>query len=80
MSIDEQQTHGTTAAVVAQDDQTSADLRARAESGARPEHFRPPGAHFGKQRSDAKITLTNINKDVCSVLGTWQLDRESVVA
>ena len=25
-------------------------------------------------RSDAKITLANINKGVCSVLATWQLD------
>lgn len=25
-------------------------------------------------RSDAKVTLAQINKDVCSVLGTWQLE------
>lgn len=25
-------------------------------------------------RSDAKITLANINKDVCAVLGSWQLE------
>lgn len=25
-------------------------------------------------RSDAKITLTNINKSVCNVMATWQLD------
>ena len=31
-------------------------------------------------RSDAKITLANINKHVCSVLGTWQLHPTELLA
>jgi hypothetical protein len=34
----------------------------------------PPDFTLKLDRSDAKITLANINKHVCSVLGTWQLD------
>ncbi len=34
----------------------------------------PPDFTLKLDRSDAKITLANINKSVCSVLGTWQLD------
>lgn len=34
----------------------------------------PPDFTLKLDRSDAKITLANINKLVCSVLGTWQLD------
>ena len=34
----------------------------------------PPDFTLKLDRSDAKITLANINKDVCSVLGSWQLD------
>ena len=34
----------------------------------------PPDFTLKLDRSDAKITLANINKQVCSVLGTWQLD------
>lgn len=30
-------------------------------------------------RSDAKVTLAKINKDVCSVLGTWQLEKDAEV-
>jgi hypothetical protein len=30
-------------------------------------------------RSDAKVTLARINKDVCSVLGTWQLEKDAEV-
>ena len=33
----------------------------------------PPDFTLKLDRSDAKITLANINKQVCSVLGTWQL-------
>ena len=34
----------------------------------------PPDFTLKLDRSDAKVTLANINKEVCSVLGTWQLD------
>jgi Type II site-specific deoxyribonuclease len=34
----------------------------------------PPDFTLKLDRSDAKITLANINKDVCHVLGTWQLE------
>ena len=34
----------------------------------------PPDFTLKLDRSDSKVTLTNINKDVCSVLGTWQLE------
>ena len=34
----------------------------------------PPDFTLKLDRSDAKITLANINKGVCSVLATWQLD------
>lgn len=34
----------------------------------------PPDFTLKLDRSDAKITLANINKDVCEVLGSWQLD------
>lgn len=34
----------------------------------------PPDFTLKLDRSDAKITLANINKDVCRVLATWQLD------
>ena len=34
----------------------------------------PPDFTLKLDRSDAKITLANINTSVCSVLGTWQLD------
>jgi len=33
----------------------------------------PPDFTLKLDRSDAKITLANIRKDVCSVLATWQL-------
>lgn len=33
----------------------------------------PPDFKLKLDRSDAKVTLSNINKEVCSVLGTWQL-------
>lgn len=33
----------------------------------------PPDFTLKLDRSDAKVTLANINKDVCSVLGNWQL-------
>ena len=33
----------------------------------------PPDFTLKLDRSDAKITLANINKGVCSVLATWQL-------
>ncbi len=34
----------------------------------------PPDFTLKLDRSDAKVTLANINKDVCSVLGSWQLE------
>jgi len=34
----------------------------------------PPDFTLKLDRSDAKVTLANINKSVCTVLGTWQLD------
>lgn len=34
----------------------------------------PPDFTLKLDRSDAKVTLANINKAVCTVLGTWQLD------
>lgn len=34
----------------------------------------PPDFTLKLDRSDAKITLANINKAVCSVVGQWQLD------
>ena len=34
----------------------------------------PPDFTLKLDRSDAKITLANINKDVCRVMATWQLD------
>jgi hypothetical protein len=34
----------------------------------------PPDFKLKLDRSDAKITLANINKDVCSVVANWQLD------
>ncbi len=34
----------------------------------------PPDFTLKLDRSDAKVTLANINKDVCRVLGSWQLD------
>jgi hypothetical protein len=34
----------------------------------------PPDFTLTLDRSDAKITLANINRAVCSVLATWQLD------
>ena len=34
----------------------------------------PPDFTLKLDRSDSKITLANINKDVCEVLGSWQLD------
>lgn len=34
----------------------------------------PPDFTLKLDRSDAKITLANINKAVCAVLATWQLD------
>ena len=34
----------------------------------------PPDFTLKLDRSDAKITLANINKGVCRVLATWQLD------
>ncbi len=34
----------------------------------------PPDFTLKLDRSDAKVTLANINKSVCSVIGTWQLD------
>lgn len=33
----------------------------------------PPDFTLKLDRSDAKVTLANINKSVCSVLGTWRL-------
>jgi len=33
----------------------------------------PPDFTLKLDRSDAKITIANINKDLCSVHGTWQL-------
>jgi hypothetical protein len=33
----------------------------------------PPDFTLKLDRSDAKITLANINKDQCNLLGTWQL-------
>lgn len=39
----------------------------------------PPDFTLKLDRSDAKITLANINKEVCSVLGTWQLAEEAEV-
>ncbi len=33
----------------------------------------PPDFTLKLDRSDAKITLANINKDLCLVHGTWQL-------
>ena len=33
----------------------------------------PPDFTLKLDRSDAKITLANINKAACNVLGTWQL-------
>ena len=36
----------------------------------------PPDFTLKLDRSDAKITLANINKNVCRVLATWQLDPE----
>lgn len=35
----------------------------------------PPDFTLKLDRSDAKVTLANINKAVCTVLGNWQLDR-----
>lgn len=40
----------------------------------------PPDFTLKLDRSDAKITLANINKGVCSVMGTWQLDPASASA
>ena len=37
----------------------------------------PPDFTLKLDRSDAKITLANINKDVCEVLGSWQLDNST---
>ncbi len=34
----------------------------------------PPDFTLKLDRSDAKVTLANINKSVCRVLATWQLD------
>ena len=34
----------------------------------------PPDFTLNLDRSDAKVTLANINKDVCEVIGTWKLD------
>lgn len=34
----------------------------------------PPDFTLKLDRSDAKVTLAGINKDVCDVLGSWQLD------
>jgi hypothetical protein len=34
----------------------------------------PPDFTLKLDRSDAKITLSNINKDLCHVLGTWQVN------
>ena len=39
----------------------------------------PPDFTLKLDRSDAKITLANISKSVCRVLGTWQLDNNSLV-
>ena len=39
----------------------------------------PPDFTLKLDRSDAKVTLANINKDVCSVLGTWQLAESAEV-
>lgn len=39
----------------------------------------PPDFTLKLDRSDAKITLANINKQMCSVLGTWQLAEEAEV-
>jgi hypothetical protein len=36
----------------------------------------PPDFTLKLDRSDAKVTLANINKDVCSVLANWQLEAE----
>lgn len=36
----------------------------------------PPDFTLKLDRSDAKVTLANINKNVCTVLGTWQLQAE----
>lgn len=36
----------------------------------------PPDFTLKLDRSDAKITLANINKNVCHVLATWQLDAQ----
>lgn len=33
----------------------------------------PPDFTLKLDRSDAKVTLANINKEACSVVGTWQL-------
>ena len=37
----------------------------------------PPDFTLKLDRSDAKITLANISKSVCRVLGTWQLDNDA---
>lgn len=37
----------------------------------------PPDFTLKLDRSDAKITLANINKDMCNVLGTWKLQPPS---
>ncbi len=34
----------------------------------------PPDFTLKLDRSDAKVTLANINKEVCDVLGSWRLD------
>jgi Type II site-specific deoxyribonuclease len=34
----------------------------------------PPDFTLNLDRSDAKVTLTNINKGVCKVIGEWKLD------
>lgn len=34
----------------------------------------PPDFTLNLDRSDAKVTLANINKDVCDVIGVWKLD------
>lgn len=37
----------------------------------------PPDFTLKLDRSDAKITLANVSKSVCRVLGTWQLDKDA---
>lgn len=39
----------------------------------------PPDFTLKLDRSDAKITLANINKEVCSVLGNWQLAQDAEI-